>query len=106
VAGADATKLPEAPYNQLIKPRPYNPLPRLPLLPDTPSHTFKMDTLVAQYSKPMFEKEDYSQDDQMELYQSAPSLSLKFAMPPVAQVCLPSVPSDLFQLCELVLSIC
>jgi 20S proteasome subunit beta 5 len=45
-----------------------------------------MDTLVAQYSKPMFEKENYSQDDQMELYQPAPSLSLKFAMPPVAQV--------------------
>jgi hypothetical protein len=47
-----------------------------------------MDTLVAQYSKPMFEKESYSQDDQMELYQAAPSLSLRFAMPPVAQVCL------------------
>jgi 20S proteasome subunit beta 5 len=45
-----------------------------------------MDTLVAQYSKPMFEKENYSQDDQMELYQPAPTLSLKFAMPPVAQV--------------------
>ena len=49
-----------------------------------------MDTLVAQYSKPMFEKENYSQDDQMELYQPAPSLSLRFAMPPVAQVYLPS----------------
>ena len=53
---------------------------------NTPSQIFKMDTLVAQYSKPMFEKENYSQDDQMELYQQAPSLSLKFAMPPVAQV--------------------
>jgi hypothetical protein len=55
-----------------------------------------MDTLVAQYSKPMFEKENYSQDDQMELYQAAPSLSLRFAMPPVAQVCLSSLPQDLF----------
>ena len=46
-----------------------------------------MDTLVAQYSKPMFEKE-YNQEDQMELYeQGIPSLSLRFAMPPVAHVC-------------------
>lgn len=45
-----------------------------------------MDTLVAQYSKPMFEKENYNEEDQMELYQGAPSLSLRFAMPPVAQV--------------------
>jgi len=33
----------------------------------------------------MFEKESYSEDDQMELYQGTPSLSLRFAMPPVAQ---------------------
>jgi 20S proteasome subunit beta 5 len=45
-----------------------------------------MDTLVAQYSRPMFEKENYSQDEQVELYQSAPILSPRFAMPPVAQV--------------------
>jgi len=45
-----------------------------------------MDTLVAQYSKPMFEKENYDQDDQMQLYNPTPSLSLKFAMPPVAHV--------------------
>jgi hypothetical protein len=60
------------------------------LLHTTHSKHFKMDTLVAQYSQPMFEKEQYNQDDQMELYQPAPSLSLKFAMPPVAQVCIPS----------------
>lgn len=48
--------------------------------------TSKMDTLVAQYSRPMFEKENYDQDDQMELYQGTPSLSLRFAMPPIAQV--------------------
>lgn len=45
-----------------------------------------MDTLVAQYSRPMFEKENYSQDDQMELYQPGLTLSPRFAMPPVAQV--------------------
>lgn len=44
-----------------------------------------MDSLVAQYSKPMFEKEN-SEDEQLELYQATPSLSLKFAMPPVAHV--------------------
>lgn len=47
--------------------------------------SFKMDTLVSRYSQPMFEKE-YSEEDQLELYQSTPSLSLKFAMPPIAQV--------------------
>jgi hypothetical protein len=55
---------------------------------------FKMDTLVAQYSRPMFEQ-DYSQEDQLELYQQAPSLSLKFAMPPVAQVCTSTLDSML-----------
>lgn len=45
-----------------------------------------MDTLVAQYSRPMFEKENFSEDDQLELYQQAPVLSPRFAMPPVAQV--------------------
>jgi hypothetical protein len=55
-------------------------------LQNTPFQSFKMDTLVAQYTQPRFEKENYSEDDQMELYQPTPSLSLKFAMPPVAQV--------------------
>lgn len=45
-----------------------------------------MDTLVAQYSKPMFEKENYDRDDQMQMYQPTPTLSLRFAMPPIAQV--------------------
>ncbi|MAD86360.1 MAG: hypothetical protein CL912_25665 [Deltaproteobacteria bacterium] len=54
-----------------------------------------MDTLVAQYSRPMFEKENYAEEDQMELYQPTPSLSLKFAMPPIAQVGLPSSFLDL-----------
>jgi 20S proteasome subunit beta 5 len=45
-----------------------------------------MDTLVSQYSRPAFSNEGYSQDEQQELSQVAPSLSLKFALPPVAQV--------------------
>jgi 20S proteasome subunit beta 5 len=45
-----------------------------------------MDTLVAQYSRPMFENENFSDEDQMELYQAAPTLAPRFAMPPVAQV--------------------
>jgi hypothetical protein len=55
-------------------------------LRNTHSQLFTMDTLVATYSKPMFEKENYSQDDQVDFYNPAPSLSLKFAMPPIAQV--------------------
>jgi hypothetical protein len=35
----------------------------------------------------MFEKENNHEEDQMELYNPTPSMSLKFAMPPVAQVC-------------------
>ncbi|KAK6594417.1 proteasome component pre2 [Botrytis cinerea] len=42
-----------------------------------------MDSLVSQYSTPAYEQEA-PQEDQMELYQPAPGLSLKFAMPPVA----------------------
>jgi hypothetical protein len=34
----------------------------------------------------MFERENFSEEDQMELYQAAPILSPRFAMPPVAQV--------------------
>ena len=46
-----------------------------------------MDTLVSQYSRPMFQNEGYSEDEQQELSDSIPSLSLKFALPPVARVC-------------------
>lgn len=47
-----------------------------------------MDSLVARYSRPMFENEGYAkeQQEEMELVQEVPALSLKFAMPPVAQV--------------------
>lgn len=43
-----------------------------------------MDTLVAQYSRPAFENEGYSQQEHYELSQTLPELSLKFAMPPIA----------------------
>ena len=45
-----------------------------------------MDTLVAQYSRPTFEDEGYSQTDQHQLAQVTPSLSLNFALPPLANV--------------------
>ena len=45
-----------------------------------------MDTLVAQYSRPAFEEEGYSQNDQHQLAQITPSLSLNFALPPLANV--------------------
>ena len=45
-----------------------------------------MDTLVAQYSRPAFEDEGYSQADQHQLAQVTPSLSLNFALPPLANV--------------------
>ena len=47
-----------------------------------------MDALVAQFSRPAFEDEGYSSEDQQELTQVTPPLSLKFALPPIAQVCL------------------
>lgn len=53
-----------------------------------------MDSLVAKYSTPSYEQEA-PQEDQMELYQPAPGLSLKFAMPPVAHVSLNFTPSEL-----------
>ena len=44
-----------------------------------------MDSLVAQYSQPAYSEEGQSQEEQLELYQATPELSLKFALPPVAQ---------------------
>lgn len=44
-----------------------------------------MDTLVARYSRPAYQEEGYSQEDQQQLMADvAPSLSLNFALPPVA----------------------
>jgi 20S proteasome subunit beta 5 len=47
-----------------------------------------MDTLVARYSRPMFENEGYAkeQQEELEMAQEVPALSLKFAVPPIAQV--------------------
>lgn len=45
-----------------------------------------MDTLVARYSRPAFEAEGYSQYEQRELSKITPSLSLNFALPPLANV--------------------
>jgi 20S proteasome subunit beta 5 len=45
-----------------------------------------MDSLVAQYSRPADAEEGPSEQEQLELYSGTPELSLKFALPPVAQV--------------------
>ncbi|KAM0116614.1 Proteasome subunit beta type-5 [Aspergillus fumigatus] len=43
-----------------------------------------MDKLVAQYSRPPHQNEFYSEQEQQDLTESLPPLSLKFALPPVA----------------------
>jgi 20S proteasome subunit beta 5 len=45
-----------------------------------------MDSLVSQYSRPAYTEEGPSEEEQLQLYSGAPELSLKFAIPPVAQV--------------------
>lgn len=45
-----------------------------------------MDYLVATYSQPEYQDEVYSDHEQQELAQAVPPLSLRFALPPVAQV--------------------
>lgn len=52
---------------------------------EKPLHTFAMDALVAQYSAPAHKDEGYQEQEQLELVDVLPSLSLKFALPPVAQ---------------------
>ena len=54
-----------------------------------------MDALVAQYSRPAFANEGYSQEEQQELSQATPPLSLKFALPPIARVSSPKPLKDL-----------
>lgn len=44
-----------------------------------------MDALVAQYSRPAFEDEGYSSDDQQSL-SVTPTPCLKFALPPLSNV--------------------
>lgn len=48
-----------------------------------------MDTLVARYSRPAYQQNAFSEEEQQDLVDGvpgAPNLSLKFAMPPVAHV--------------------
>ena len=45
-----------------------------------------MDSLVTAYSCPVLEDEGYSSDEQQELIQSKPPLSLNFALPPIPNV--------------------
>lgn len=46
-----------------------------------------MDTLVARYSRPAYQQNEvFSEQEQQDIADAAPSLSLKFAMPPVAHV--------------------
>lgn len=40
---------------------------------------------MAQYSRPIDAEEGQTEQQQLELYSGAPELSLKFALPPVAQ---------------------
>ena len=42
-----------------------------------------MDTLVARYTQSPFANEGYTTEDQNDLYDTVPSLSLRFALPPV-----------------------
>lgn len=45
-----------------------------------------MDKIVAQYSRPSHQNEFYSEQEQQDLTESLPPLSLKFALPPVDNV--------------------
>lgn len=48
-----------------------------------------MDTLVAKYSRPAYAQNEPLEDEELshELMDPAAHLSLNFAMPPIAQVC-------------------
>lgn len=48
--------------------------------------TATMDTLVAHYSRPAFHQEGYSWEEQQELSEATPPLSLKFALPSMPDV--------------------
>ena len=58
----------------------------LTLFTNTLQHLTKMDTLVARYTRPSYENEGYSSEEYQELSEPTPTLSLKFALPPTAQV--------------------
>ena len=46
-----------------------------------------MDSIVAQYTRSAEQREGYSNEEQSELSEVSPPLSLKFALPPVENVC-------------------
>lgn len=45
-----------------------------------------MDKLVAQYSRPPHQNEFYNEQEQQDLTEGMPPLSLKFSLPPVDNV--------------------
>lgn len=53
---------------------------------DSLSNPYIMDKIVAQYSRPSHQNEFYSEQEQQDLTESLPPLSLKFALPPVDNV--------------------
>ena len=53
-----------------------------------------MDTLVARYSQPAFQRDEPLEDDSQELMNPTGLLTTRFAMPPVAQVCASPRPRD------------
>lgn len=54
--------------------------------PTSQSGPLRMNSLVAQYSRPAYQNEGYSEQEQDEMSQTTPPLSLRFAMPPLANV--------------------
>lgn len=56
-----------------------------------------MDTLVARYSRPTYaQNEALTEQDEQDFSDGVPGPSLKFAMPPVAQVSSPVTPPPLW----------
>jgi hypothetical protein len=75
-------------YHPPSTPSPSKTNTKLPLLISTTLNPqiLEMDALVSQYSRPAYQDEGYSSDEQLQLSEVTPSLSLKFALPPIAQV--------------------
>lgn len=57
-----------------------------------------MDSLVAQYSRPAHQQAFYSDQEQHDLTETAPPISLKFDLPPVDNVRAPIAAPDALQL--------
>lgn len=69
---------------QLAPPSPPRPSTQLSFL--SPFHQHIMDKLVAQYSRPPHQNEFYNEQEQQDLTEGMPPLSLKFSLPPVDNV--------------------